>query len=105
MAETTFYSISSAWQLADFLLLRADDALVTPDLVAEALSLDDSGRQTVSGLMDMRALARDGNGDEVSFPINFVIDTTFSLSRATPLDIDADVKRQRRLRLLLPKTR
>ena len=102
MPEKTVFSIGSPWGLVNFLLDRADDALETPELVAEALSLEDSGRQTVSGLMDMRMLVRDGNGNEVAFPINFVIDTTFSLNQATPLDIGADIKRKKRLRWLIP---
>lgn len=102
MPEKTVFSIGSAWGLADLLLHCADDALETPEFVAEALSLEVPGRQTVSGLMDMRVLARDGNGNEVSFPISLVIDTTFSLNQATPLDRGAEAKRKQRLRRLIP---
>ena len=106
MPEKIVFSIDSAWGLADLLLHCADEALETPELVAEALShsTEDPGRQTVSGLMNMRVLARDGNGNEVSFPISLVIDTTFSLNQSTPLDKGAEVKRKQRLRRLIPDT-
>ena len=104
MAEKTVVSFGNALELADLLLHCADDALEAPELVAEALShsTEDSGRQTVSGLMNMRVLARDGNGNEVSFPISLVIDTTFSLNQATHLDKGAEAKRKQRLRRLIP---
>ena len=104
MPERTIYSARSAWGLASLLLDRADDGLEIPEFVAEALSLEDPGRQTVSGLMNMRVLARDANGNEVSFPISLVIDTSFSLNQATPLDKGADIKRKKRLRWLIPNT-
>ena len=98
MSEQTISTFGSAWGMARFLLEYADHALQSPDFVAEALSTEIPGRQTVSGLMDMRLLARDRNGEEISFPISLVIETAFFPDRSVPLDMDDEIKRRRKFR-------
>ena len=90
MADQKIFSFATARQMARFLL--EDDRVWYPDFVEEVLRTESTGTPTVSGSMEFQVLCKDIHGNEISFPIEIIIRTTFDPAQNAALD-DGEIKR------------
>ena len=91
MADQKVFSFATAREMARILL--SDDWVWYPDFVREVLRTESTGTSTVSGLMECEILCKDINGNEISFPIDLVVRTTFDPAQSAGLD-DEEIKRR-----------
>lgn len=103
MSDQVVFTFSTERELARFLL--SDERVWYPYFVEEVLKRESKGATTVSGLMEFQVLCKDINGNEIPFPIDLIIRTTFDSAQSAALDED-EIKlrgtmeelRQRRLK-------
>ncbi len=75
VTDQKIFSFATPNQMARFLL--EDDRVSNPDFVREALIEASAPTTRVSGLIEWQILCKDINGNEISFPIDLIVRTTF----------------------------
>ena len=95
MPDQKIFSFATERQMARILL--SDERVWYPEFVEEVLRAESAGTPTVSGSMQFQALCKDIHGNEISFPIELIIRTTFDPAQSSVLD-DGEIKRQGMMR-------
>ncbi len=93
MADQKIFSFATERQMARFLL--EDDRVWYPHFVEEVLKRESTGATTVSGLMEFQVLCKDSIGNEIPFPIDLIIRTTFDPAQSAALKDDEIKQRER----------
>ena len=93
MADQVIFTFSSEQEIARFLLY--DDRVWYPYFVEEVLKRESTGATTVSGLMEFQVLCKDSNGNEIPFPMDLIIRTTFDPAQSAALNDDEIKQRER----------
>ncbi len=104
MADQKIFSFATERQLARFLL--SAERVWYPEFVEEVMRTESTGTTTVSGSMEFQVLCKDIHGNEISFPIDLIIRTTFDPAQSAALGgeevkrrgIIEEIKRQRIMR-------